>query len=222
MEYDSLIILPEFKLIINIEVKRGSCLKVLKDAADQTKKHFSFFMRVFGSLLSTQWKFVKAACIPNLIPKEKIPCNNCNNFYVKNKDILNIEQWLSNITKECEIFKERDFKEEYESLLEGLIGFSSLRNTKSLNNLILNPQEFRKQTQMKLVGNDHVIFGEHQQAIDQKQEETDYLCYMLNQEQLAAVKCSSPYIIINGDYGTGKTFVLKETHINLRLQQIYI
>ena len=109
MEYDSLIILPEFKVIINIEVKRGSNVTVLQHAADQTKKHLSFFTSVFGSLLSTQWKFIKAACIPNLISEKKIPCNNCSHFYVKDKDIINTEPWLSNITKECKLFKVKDY-----------------------------------------------------------------------------------------------------------------
>ena len=66
MEWDCLIILPESKQVINIEVKSGSNLTPLKKAAEQTNKHLSIFRNIFGSLLSEEWRFVKSAYIPNI------------------------------------------------------------------------------------------------------------------------------------------------------------
>ena len=42
LEYDSLMIIPEYKLIVNIEVKRGSNISLLNKASDQTKNTFHF------------------------------------------------------------------------------------------------------------------------------------------------------------------------------------
>ena len=61
MEWDSLIIMPQSKLIINIEVKSGPGINPLKSAAKQTNIHSKLFLKIFGSILSKNWKFVKAA-----------------------------------------------------------------------------------------------------------------------------------------------------------------
>ena len=77
--------------------------------------------------------------------------------------------------------------------------------------------------------------NELEKAISGQQKQFDYLCYMLTPEQLAGVKCTSSFIIIDGDYGTGKTYVLKEkakqcavnnpdskiAYINLSAQSLY-
>ena len=92
MEWDSLLVLPAYKMIINIEVKSGSGIDALKSAASQTNLHLSIFKKIFGSLLSNEWKFVKAACTSNLkyeSIKEYIPCTYCKQFLVTADDLLN-------------------------------------------------------------------------------------------------------------------------------------
>ena len=66
MEWDILIILPQWKFIINIEVKRGAGLNSLKTAAKQADIHLGIFKRIFGAHLSSEWKFTKAACTVHL------------------------------------------------------------------------------------------------------------------------------------------------------------
>ena len=52
LEWDTLIVLPQSKMIINIEVKSGSTINAVQSAADQTNRHLSIFKKVFGPLLS--------------------------------------------------------------------------------------------------------------------------------------------------------------------------
>ncbi len=219
LEYDSLIVIPNLKLIINIEVKRGNTLNVLQNAANQTQKHLLFFKKVFGSLLSVGWKFTKAACVPNLeIAKNNNEiCKYCKQFFIDDANLMDIESWLHKIQGHCLQYEEKDYSEEYENLLVGLIGYSSLRQSQQLNKLLLDPLDFSKQTECKLIANNQGISGESEidreelkRSIRNEQPEMTYLCYMLTSEQLAAVKCSSSFIIIDGDYGCGKTYVLKE------------
>ncbi len=244
LEYDTLLVIPEFKLIVNIEVKRGTNISLLKKASDQTRKHLLFFTKVFGSLLSSDWRFVMGACVPNLEieKKSKIPCSSCKPFYITDEDVVNMEPWIDKLINEKVLFDEENYQSGYDNLLLGLIGFSSIRNIPQLHQLILDPHQFSKDTEKKLIASNPGISGETEsnrddleKAITGQQKQFDYLCYMLTPEQLAGVKCTSAFIIIDGDYGTGKTYVLKErakqcadknpdakiAYINLSAQSLY-
>ena len=67
-----------------------------------------------------------------------------------------------------------------------------------LDKKIVDPDKFGKDLEKAQTGLQAGIQGENS------------LCYMLTPEQLNAEKDQSPHMIIEGDYGTGKTFVLKE------------
>ena len=203
MEWDSLIILPAYKMIINIEVKSGSGNDPLKSAASQTNLHLSIFKRIFGSILSNEWKFVKAACTPNL-ELENVPCTYCKQFIVTADDLLNFITWIKKLENFCKTYKDEDYTEEYDNMLVGLIGFSSMRKVSELNKLIVDPHEYSTETEKLVTGVTYGIQGENNEVPE------EYLCYMLTPEQINAEKCSSKFMILDGDYGTGKTLVLKE------------
>ena len=213
MEWDSLIIVPQVKMIINIEVKSGSGFNALKKAAKQTNAHQGIFKKIFGAHLSPKWKFVKAAFTPNLYLKidDSKPCEYCNQFMIR--DIQKICGWIQNcITYPHNIFKDEDYKAEYDNLLVGIIGYSSLRQSGSLNKKILGPHEFIQATKSKVIASDtfHDVTNKKYVGEDDNIRKTEYLCYMLTPDQLMAVKDPSPHIIIEGDHGSGKTYVLKE------------
>ena len=217
MEWDSLIIMPQSKLIINIEVKNGPGLNPLKSAAKQTNIHSNIFLKIFGSILSTNWKFVKATCNPNL-ESNSLACDICKQFIITEDEFNNLEPWIRKI-KSTKSYAEENFKEEYENLLVQIIGFSSLRDLDKLcmQDKLIDPHELSKKAEGKLTAVAPGIQGENednrhllQESGIQNSTKLDYLCYMLTAEQLNAVKDPSTHIIIEGDYGCGKTYVLKE------------
>ena len=104
-EWDSIVVLKETRMIINIEVKSGFNLNALDKAAKQTKAHLGIFEKIFGALLSDDWKFVKAACTPrlNLEAVENIgkvhPCEPCKQFMIAENDLNDMVPWLEKITQ---------------------------------------------------------------------------------------------------------------------------
>ena len=110
---------------------------------------------------------------------------------------MNFIPWINKLNKFCHTYREDDYTEEYDNLLVGLIGFSSICKASELNKLIVDPNEFSTETEKLITGVTLGIQG-------------DYYCYMLTPEQINANKCSSKFMILDGDFGTGKTLVLKE------------
>ena len=218
MEWDSLVIIPESKIIINIEVKSGNGWNPLKKAARQTSKHLSIFKTIFKALLSTEWSFVKAVCTPILETAEnKKPCDDCKQFILQQVGFLDMKPWIQSLMEPTRKYTEDNYKTEYDNLLIEIIGFSSIRQSDNLNKLILDPKELSKETEIKLTVQGSAIQGENEidrdkllEAYDKENNKSEYLCYMLTPDQLMAVKDTSPHIIIEGDYGCGKTYVLKE------------
>ena len=200
-------------MILNIEVKSGQGLNALKKAASQTNIHQNIFKKIFGAHLSEEWRFVKTAFTPNLLLKkisDSQPCEYCKKFMIT--DIQTLDDWIENLRYPDNIFKEEDYKSEYENLLVGIIGYSSLRQTDTLNQKIVNPQEFNQATKNKVTASDtfNDITIKNKIGEAENLSKSEYMCYMLTPEQLMAVKDPSSHIIIDGDYGSGKTYVLKE------------
>ena len=238
MEWDTLVILPQYKLIINIEVKRGSNLGKLKDAATQTKQHNNIFQKVFGSSISNDWKFLRGACMPNLeIPAAEIsPCKYCKKFILhKYNNLIDMDSWILDIIETVDQVKSKYYLADYKVITDGLIGFMSLRKVDFVNKLLIDPIEHSYQTAKYLVANESTITGENDNIRLAEKVETKFrntkkdaskkevidfvhnelkkeniLSYMLNLEQLEAVLHPSKTLFISGDYGTGKTYVLKE------------
>ena len=229
MEWDSLIIIPQVKMIINIEVKSGPSLNALKKAASQTNIHQKIFKKIFGAHLSEEWKFVKVAFTPNLSIKigNSQPCEYCKQFVIT--DIQKIDDWIENLQnmlshvssssgirswfrRYYNKFIDKSYKAEYDNLLVGIIGYSSLRHTETLNKKIRDPQESIQATKEKVTASDTFNDSAIKENIEENENlnKTAYKCYMLTPDQLMAVKDPSSHIIIEGDYGCGKTYVLKE------------
>ena len=235
VEWDQLIVLKDTKTVINIEVKKGDTLDRLAEASKQTKKRLDIFRKVFGYLITSEWKFVKAACLPNLkeydVNNTLAPCGNCSKFIIGSEQLEDLKPWM-------EIFlqnKSSSEVKEYDNLIAGIIGFMSIQIAAGKSNLIVDPIDYNLKTAEQLVADQNALTGENdtkRKAIDlendirtnhpeysdeqimkelaEQLKEEQHLSYMLNPRQLHAVMSNSPYLIIEGDFGTGKTFVLKE------------
>ena len=131
-EWDLLVIFPDIKSIINIEVKlgpkiSGNKLNFLDEASNQTEKHLSYFLKLFGSKLSENWKFIKAACVPYLKEEKDAdsPCKQCKTYILKENDIFDISSWIEDLTCNKDQYTNRT---DYEHLLSTIIGHSSLQD----------------------------------------------------------------------------------------------
>ena len=205
-EWDTLIIYPECRAIINIEVKLGprdggNKIQLLKDASIQTKKHLDFMQKVFGNVLSKDWVFVKAACVPYLKIEKKNnqPCANCRQYILSESDISDITPWCHKLIKEKLATSRVDYQEEYGNLVAELIYSISIKESSILNKAMLDPLDLSRETEIALTGEIRGISGE-----------INAPKYMLSKEQLNAKHSNESFLILGGDYGTGKTYVLKE------------
>ena len=207
-------------MIINIEVKSGKSDEILKGAVKQTRKHLIFFKKVFGCLLYNEWKFVSAVCMPNYVieSQKTVPCNNCKTFILCRREFYDVKPWLIDIVRSVTSNNSESSKKEYEALLVRLIGYASMKKSFQINKLFFDPLEYRKEAEKILTGEDLGITGEGglkgdlRYELEKGNEKSvkPSICFMLTFAQLQAVHQSGANIIIRGDYGTGKTFVLKE------------
>ena len=218
-EWDSIIVLEKAKLIINIEVKTGNNEAILNNAAKQTRNHLVFFRKIFGCLLSNEWKFVTAVCMTNYVfeSQKTVPCNQCKNFVLSKEELYNVKPWLNRITSSEPNIYSDNRKNEYEDLLVRLIGYASIQKTFQMTKLFFDPVKYRENAERILTGEDSGITGEGglkgELRFELEKGYENFLtpkCFMLTFAQLQAVHHSGSNIIIMGDYGTGKTFVLKE------------
>ena len=275
-EWDTLMIIPECNAFLNIEVKLGpkDCgdkLELLTNASEQTQKHFFFINRLFGDMLPKTWVFVIAACVPYLeiIKDSKKPCDNCQQFILQEKDILDVEPWLKELI-EIKLTKfQNDDHTVYENLVAELLYHISIKESCRFDKLILDRLTTSRETEKSLTGKVIGISGEsfipvnmlpdehlaliektagqsgessssktmltdEQQALTDKTAEqsgnsliaekvssdkhlvltgkadatsvgSDVPVYILNNEQVQAVHSTADFLIIDGDYGTGKT-----------------
>ncbi len=234
MEWDTLMVIPGRRIVINIEVKRGDTHQVLKYASEQSKKRFRFFKKMFGTHLSEEWTFITAVCMPNLevgdrMKPEEPLCSYCKEFIVFPKNMDDMQDWIHRAILEDSWYQyffnrtqnkfyiHQNYKEEYENLLVGLIGHSSYKQPDDINKLIVDPFKFSRDTEKKLINKTIGIDGENEvderkikEAIFTNSKKFEALCYMFTADQVNALRSTAKFLVIEGDYGSGKTYVLKE------------
>ncbi len=168
------------------------------------------------------------------------PCNSCRQFMIEEKHLEHIsdmKRWIQSLinfqTPNCE----EDYSQKYENILAGLIGYMSICEAGKFNKLIVDPIVHSKETSKLLVSeeesdltgeNDTVRRNYHleekmrnenptlseedlKDKIFEELKKEKILSFMLNHEQLKAVMNTNDYIVLSGDFCTGKTFVLKES-----------
>ena len=165
----------------------------LRHAAHQAKKHKDFFQKLFGTMISPGWNFVTAAFVPLFKENDQltVPCNNCKPYAILNESSISLEErtitdmakWLKQLLQ-VETYPQEIIKNDYDLLLAAIIGYSSLKESHKLKLLIRGTDEYNASVEEAL--------------------------FMLTKKQLDAVKDLKSRMIIDGDFGTGKTYILKE------------
>ena len=129
-EYDFLIVLPNKKCIINVEVKnnrdKNSKNSNLRSAASQMKDHAAYMAKIHGIAISEDWSFVKCAAImPHVVDSSKI-CDHCKSFIVtEDYDVASLWNNLSFIDLSNDSDGNKNLLEEFSRLFERLVNFSS-------------------------------------------------------------------------------------------------
>ena len=225
-------------MIINIEAKRGDKYQKLKEGAAQTKTHMSIIKQLFRSQISSDWKFVSAVCMPFIqftSNDRNAICNKCRCFVLDYYAMKDMTSWINDLLANNDLKKCKDYKNDYEKLISAFIGYMSIKKASRLNKMIVDPVDYREKTAEMLVGHESSLATENDterranqvekqmknrgqivtdeeciKEVNKVLQNENQLCYMLNRDQLDAVMNSSPFLVIGGDYGTGKTYVLKE------------
>ena len=148
-ESDLLIMLPDIKVILSIEIKRHMKCKDrrsqtkptsgidnnMKSASSQLSKNAEFISSRHGAILSPDWQFVKVCAIsPSLNSSKKI-CKNCRRF-ILTSDILKtsggLNEWWkkTGLADRAKIFDQKendDAYAEFQLFFNRLVCLSSVR-----------------------------------------------------------------------------------------------
>ena len=188
--------MPEFKLIVDIEVKHSK--SSLNIASKQTNKHAIAF-----KYISEDWQFVKSACVLDYGEKE-YPCTNCLNFIITEQKLGKPQDWLKTILNERKSYSEVEYYKEYIDLL-----FKMNIRSKDLQFKVKDLLKQSKETEERLIGRNVALDGENVEVIDTA-EYKNSLCTKLTLDQKKVIEDTVSSIVIEGDHGTGKTFTLKK------------
>ena len=129
-EWDFLVVLPDHKCIINVEVKNNrdsdSKNSNLRCAAQQLKEHAEYMARVHGIVLSEDWSFLKlAAIVPRVVDDSNV-CDHCKSYIISDScKISTIWNNLPLFTDGTIETKKMESDREYEFIFDRLVHFSS-------------------------------------------------------------------------------------------------
>ena len=112
-EFDIMVILPDYKKFIMVEIKNGQNTKVIRKAQDQLKKGKKFFEEItafLGEDLFNDWEFVPVIALPNFSNKTEVKIGDISEMLLTKKEIsdnffepLTFEKIPSNQCKSYEI-----------------------------------------------------------------------------------------------------------------------
>ena len=230
-ENDLLLMLPDLKVFLCIEIKRHMKTCVLKNqnnpkidqnmmsASDQLKKNSYFISRMHGAILSQGWEFVKVCAIsPEINNPEKI-CSNCKKFILTTNILKTpggLKRWWeeTGLSKRENMFdqKSKDTSyNEFQLFFNRLICISSVKVT---------PDPFHSWAQVQGNTPYHMSAGltNTEQAIRSKaaSEGLDvedalkaahhaYKVLFFNKDQMAILTTdNAPHAIFMCDFGAGK------------------
>ena len=140
-EWDFLVVLPGFKAIINIEVKKnseecGDKNRNLRSASEQLEKHSRYFAEKHGYLLDNQWTFLKFAAIKPNVTNPELVCDHCKQF------IITDERHIGEVWKNVKLKRRRmkpsalkNSMKQFNCLFRRLVSYSSATKQKKSHDL---------------------------------------------------------------------------------------
>ena len=215
---DSLLILPESKLIVNIELRQTKKLSKLRKAANQSKQNISVFKKMFQPVLSGDWKFITALCFPKLElkRKESEPCTNCKNFMLGEKEMFDMKVWVEKLIR-VEKYKgehSNNNNDQYIHMVDTIF-LSLIHKANNLRMLVDEPGFGTQQTKryQTLLHNAEKINKLMMSSIEHSKQTENLLVHNITKNgdiQQLVHQSNQSILIIDGDHGVGKTYVLQE------------
>ena len=144
-ENDLLIMLPDQKLIVCIEIKQHMALEGelskrdhidgnLKSAASQLRKNVEYILRVHGNILSPGWDFLKIAAISPRLGNMNRICESCRPFIITSdmiKEPGGITKWWNSLgldkRKILNSNTRKKFYNEYLRFFNRIVNLSAVR-----------------------------------------------------------------------------------------------
>jgi hypothetical protein len=152
-EFDSLIILPDSRQIIEIEVKsvrdesQAVVRRRLTEAAEKMAVRNEVFRKQHRDILPTEWTYVRAVALPMLSSWKDFPnlqvCDMCSEFVLDQNRLKNMENWLRWVKGQGHQVP-TPVDDQYQNLLNRIIGFlliSKRLHINKLGTLIKYPQD---------------------------------------------------------------------------------
>ncbi len=213
---DSLLILPESKLIMNLELRQTKKLSKLRKAANQSKQNISVFKKIFQPFLSGEWKFITALCFPNLElkRKESEPCTNCRNFILGEKEMVDMKPWVEKLLRQHKCNLSNDNPNSYIHMVDTIF-LSLIQKANNLRMLVEEPGFGTQQTKryQTLLHNAEKINKLMMSSIEHSKQTENLLVHNISKNddiQQLVHHFNQSILIIDGDHGVGKTYVLQE------------
>ena len=102
-------------------------------------------------------------------------------------------------------FTKDEYKEDYVYIRQTMIGSEALENIGNIGKIL---SKYRIETEKAITSKEHGITGEYHDGLELDSCHEGYI--MFTPDQLDIYKNSnSKYCVLEGDYGTGKTYILK-------------
>ena len=235
-ENDLLIMLPDSKLIISIEIKRHMKNKShelnsapnidrnMFSASKQLKKNSKFISAKHGAILSPGWLFVKVCAISPFVYNSDKICRNCYRFVLTSDNLKTpegLKKWwkATGLSERATMFdsklKDEAYKE-FQLFFNRLVCMSSVR---------VVPDPFHTWTQVQGDNQFHMAAGHIRYSNDKKNttevDEVDagrilkdehhaYKTLCFNKDQMALLSTDNfPHVIFLCDFGAGNNSLYK-------------
>ena len=226
-ENDLLIMLPDQKLIVCIEIKQHMTSfnelpkndrmdRNLKSAASQLRKNVEYISRVHGKVFSTGWDFVKLAAISPRVHNMHQVCESCQRFIITSdifKEHGAIEKWWKSTgldgRKVLNPNARKNSYNDYLKFFNRIVNLSAVR---------FHPDPFQNWKQIQGDKTQHMSAGHTSSSSDMSSPEDFEFCNVLqhahdfykviclNEDQEAILSCHSYFAVFFNDFGSGMKY----------------